>query len=1238
MIIHASHMAEARRAFYSLALLTFAMLVAVALPSPPGVKGVANYLPLHTALETLAMVIAGLVFAVGWNAKQHRLSRNILLLSALFLGVGLLDFSHTLSFAGMPDFVTPSGPEKAINFWLAARSLAALALLAVALLPWQATPVLPRAMVLSSVLFVVALLHVLFLFYPHLVPRTFVPGQGLTAGKVFFEYGLIGAYLLSAALFLARMRERRTFNAAGLLATACLAAMSEFFFTLYADVTDVYNFFGHLYKIAAYLFLYRAIFVETVQYPYDQLNASRNQLQATLDMLPDLLFEVDAEGRFVDVHASNPGLLAAPVQSIMGKDLQEILPGDAARLGLAALAEAREQGYSRGQRIALDVPAGRRWFELSIGRKQGNAGEQPTYLVLSRDVTDLVERQAMIEWEARLNAAQLALPAEAELRHEQGFVQFGIVQIEKLTANQVGFIHLVDDDQGTIELAAWTGNAHAPREKPGSRYPVAQPGVWADAMRERKPVVFNDYAAVRQGTAHGVDELSRLVSVPVIDDGRVRMVVGVGNKREPYTEKDLETTQLMANAIWRIVSKRRMDETLRIKQEELDSFFTANLDLFCIATMQGEFVRVNSEWERVLGYSVAELEGRRFLDLVHPEDQETTLRAMVKLNRQQELPNFENRYRCKDGSYRDIEWRATPKGGRIYASARDVTGRKLREAEMRKLSLAIEQNPFPILITDPKANIEYVNPAFAEITGYGADESLGRNPSFLKSGKTERSIYEDMWAHLDKGEAWQGELVNLRKDGKEYTESVLIYPVRNSDGAITNYLAHIEDISAKKLAAERIRQLSSYDQLTGLPNRSLLEERFNHSVERVRAHGGKLAMMWLDLDNFKEINDALGHAVGDLLLREVADRLRAVLHDQDTISRQSGDDFIIVVPEAAQNEAALMAARLMNSLSRPIVLDGEELIITASTGIAVYPNDGDTLGALLMCSEAAMYRAKADGRNSYRFFAQGMQEGASRMLALGTAMKQALSRNEFHLVYQPQVDLKTGAVCGAEALLRWRHPKLGEICPAEFVPIAENNGQIVQIGQWVLHTVLQQLKQWERIGLPPVTVAVNVSAQQFSNPAFPEMLARLASDIGMAPASLEIELTEAVAMRDPAMASRTMEELDRRGFRLAIDDFGTGYSSLSYLKRFAVEKLKIDQSFIRELCTNQDDQAIVTAIIQMAHGLEIKIVAEGVETPEQQAFLRDKGCDEIQGFLYGHPLKAEEFEAFLRSGPPAAVA
>ena len=1232
-MIHPSQHAEARNAALTLGSLGMLMLCALLLPAPEESKGFANYLPLHMILEVVAVSIAGLVFAIGWNTQQYHPSRNVHWVACLFLGVAWLDLSHMLSYNGMPAFVTPSSPQKAINFWLAARSLAAVALIGAILIPRGKTPRLSRHVLLTAVVMAVGVLHLLFLYHPDLVPDTFLPDQGLTLFKIGFEYALIAVYLAAAALYFRQLRQPRAFNASGLMATAVVMAMSEFFFTLYANVTDVYNLLGHVYKIIAYGFLYRALFVETVHLPYRRLSESQRQLSATINALPDLLFEMDARGTYLDVHANEHGKLAAPAAMLLGKKLRDVMPETAAADSLRALREASDHGTSHGVRITLEVPEGHRVFELSVARKEVAHGVEPQFLVLSRDVTEAVEHEQALAHEAELYAELLKLPEIARTSDETSFLQHAVECAQKLTGSELAYIHILHAGQERIEQAIWSAGTVATFgvQALDAQGAFARGGSWAEAFHQRQPVVVNAPPVLPE---HALPpepaSVLRGVSVPVMEGAQVRMMLGVGNKPSLYSERDVKTLQILGESIWQITNRLRQERDLRQKQEELDYFFSANLDLFSISNLNGDIIRANSAWEQATGYPVTLIEGRSFLDFVHPDDRQATLAAVASLKAQQGVLDFENRWISRDGSPRYFEWRAKSNGDLVYASARDVTLRKQQDASIHKLSSALEQSPYPILITDAAARIEYANAAFTQSSGYALNEVLGKNPSILKSNKTPAAIYGAMWTRLKQGDAWHGEIINRRKDGSEYTESVLIYPVRDEHGNVVNYLAHKEDITEKKAAAERIQQLSHYDQLTGLPNRMLLQERTAHALALANKHHEPLTLMYLDLDNFKAINDGLGQGVGDLLLREVAQRLRAQLRDQDTLSRQSGDDFTIVLPGTDQDSAAAMATRLLSALEQPINLSDQELIVSGSLGIAVYPSDGDTLALLQTSAESAMYRVKQEGRNGFRFYAPEMQAHTARTLALSTALKHALPRGELHLVYQPQCSLTTNQIVGAEVLLRWRHPQLGQVPPSEFIPLAEANGLIVPIGEWVLLTAAQQLKRWQDEGLRDLIIAVNLSAVQFAKPGLASTISKLVSEAGVAPQHMELELTEAVALMNPQEASETMADLSRAGFRLSIDDFGTGYSSMSYLKRFAVDKLKIDQSFVRELNTNTDDQAIVTAIIQMARSLGMTTIAEGVETREQQAFLTSHGCDEIQGYLYSRPLDPDVFKTFVR--------
>lgn len=390
-----------------------------------------------------------------------------------------------------------------------------------------------------------------------------------------------------------------------------------------------------------------------------------------------------------------------------------------------------------------------------------------------------------------------------------------------------------------------------------------------------------------------------------------------------------------------------------------------------------------------------------------------------------------------------------------------------------------------------------------------------------------------------------------------------------------------------------------------------------------------MALLFMDLDHFKHVNDKLGHSAGDKLLQEVGQRILISLRDNDTVARVGGDEFVMVLPQVQENDAARLAQKILTTVAQPYQLGGLELMVTPSIGIALYPADGQDFETLYRHADTAMYRAKQDGRNRFCFFAVEMQERTERILLLESAMHQALEKQQFQLVYQPQLTIDGRQVVGVEALLRWNHPEMGNISPAEFVPVAESNGQIIAIGTWVLQTAVRQLRAWMDAGLPPMVMAVNLSAVQFRHSNLPALVSQTLDAAQLPPEYLELELTESVAMDKPENAMAVMRNLHERGVRLSIDDFGTGYSSLSYLKRFSVYKLKIDQSFVRDIVTDADDRGIVAAIVQMAHSLGLKTIAEGVETQAQCQFLAAQGCDEVQGYFFSRPLPADQMAAFV---------
>jgi diguanylate cyclase (GGDEF)-like protein/PAS domain S-box-containing protein len=794
----------------------------------------------HCLSETFAIAISFMVFGVAWNAYSPERPSNILILACGFLAVGLLDFAHMLSFPGMPDFVTPADVEKGINFWLAARFAAASAILTVALRPWQSwSNPASRHRVLLLCLGFAALALWLGLFHQALLPRTFIQGKGLTAFKIGAEFLIILLLLVSAVRFYLKARHPQSYDAVSLFAASVTNILSELCFTLYSDATDIFNLLGHAYKIVAYVFIYRAIFVSSVRYPFLRLEQANQERDASQKML---------------------------------------------------------------QSVLDNVPVRIFWKDLKL------------------------------------------------------------------------------------------------------RYLGANDLFLADA---------------------GVKQVAELIG-----------------------------------------------------KNDFDLYAADHAQSF------------RADDQRVIDSSTPKL-------------------------------NFEEPIKTADGAER---WLLTSK-----------------------------------------------------------------------------------------------------------------VPLRGLGGEIAGVLGSYTDISLIKSQQEQMRLseqqlafLAYHDALTQLPNRLLVQDRFHQAMTAAGRSGNKVALLFLDLDNFKTVNDSLGHSAGDLLIKAVAERLGECLRDSDTVSRQGGDEFLVVLPALPDREAIMpVLLKIMGRLQEPFYSSGHEISTSISVGVAMYPDDGDDFDTLMKKSDMALYRAKDAGRNAYSFFDEDMNEAALENLSMRSGLRRAIERKEFVLHYQPQIDLASGAVIGAEALLRWNRPGRGMVAPGRFIPVAEESGVIVSIGKWVLHEACCQAVAWRKAGLPELVMAVNLSAMQFKPGDLEQTVISVLQESGLDPALLELELTESILIKDTESVLATVKRLKLLGVKLSIDDFGTGYSSLSYLKRFAVDKLKIDQSFIRDLATDPEDAAIVRAIVQMARSLSLRTIAEGVEYQQALDDLRIFRCDEAQGYLFARPLPAAEFERYL---------
>jgi diguanylate cyclase (GGDEF)-like protein/PAS domain S-box-containing protein len=535
-----------------------------------------------------------------------------------------------------------------------------------------------------------------------------------------------------------------------------------------------------------------------------------------------------------------------------------------------------------------------------------------------------------------------------------------------------------------------------------------------------------------------------------------------------------------------------------------------------------------------------------------------------------------------------------------------------------------------ILVTDQHNRILTVNRAFSTITGYTESEATGKTPSMLSSGRHDRHFYSGLWEALLQANSWRGELWNRRKDGSIYPNWFSINVLRDDAGEIINFVAIFSDITARKEAERRIEFLAHHDALTQLPNRVLLRDRF--SLARAAAQRGqsRIAMLFIDLDNFKHINDSWGHQAGDQFLIKTVARLQREVRESDTICRQGGDEFIIMLVDVPEIEVVdRVAQNILYALCEAADIDGHSVAVSASIGVSLFPDDSVDFDTLLGNADAAMYEAKASGKNSYRFFTEQMNHNAIKRADLQAELRQALRRQELELYYQPQVRFADGRIVGVEALVRWNHPQQGLMAPGAFIPLAEECGLIIPLGEWVLTEACRQGHFWYQAGVQGLTVAVNISALQFNRGDFFETVARALQQSGFPAHLLELELTESVLLKEIDEAFVTIQKLKNLGVRLSIDDFGTGYSSLSYLKKNNVDKLKIDMSFVRDICEDPDDVAIVRAIIQLSRALGLCAIAERVETPEQALLLQRDGCDEAQGYLYGRPQRAQDVTVLL---------
>ena len=953
---------------------------------------------------------------------------------------------------------------------------------------------------------------------------------------------------------------------------------------------------------------------------------------------------LDTEFRFISVNHAYAKADNKTIDYFKGKNHFDVYPNKENKAIFKQVLQTKKAYYVQAKAFEYDAnpERGVTYWDWSLVPALDDNDNIIGLVLTLINTTEHIESEFSLQ---RVNRALKAISAANEslvvAANEKDFLNDICRIMVKIGGYRMAWIGYVgQDQQKTILPIAQQGFCSEALRKINLSWANTQDSVapTAIAIRTRKPVISNTMTSDPHyeifQTQTDSSDFSSTIALPLINNETVVGVMNIysdkGNAFSHEEEKillaDLADDIAFGIAALRTRAQHAEAEAqIRHSEEELRSILDSMQDTCYQVNKEGYITRVTSSVTNLLGYTPDELLGTRLADLyADPQGRE---KFLAKLNAMDgTLSNYEAQLRRKDN---EIIWVSTNahytrnKQGEIVGiegTTRNITEKRQSESVMRELSAALEQTADAVRIISLDGTIEFVNASFEKTTGYLKEEVVGKNSSILKSGKHDEAYYQNLWKTILNGNVFFDVFINRRKDGSLYYEETSITPLKNEEGVIQKFISVGKDITERMETQQRLHYLAHHDVLTSLPNRALFMDRLNHALSRTTDRNEKLAVLFLDVDRFKVINDTLGHDIGDKVLTDLALRLNKTAYKGDTVARLSGDEFAVIIENLTHTEDATNLARnILNELAEPFIVDGRALFVTTSIGISISPSDGTDSQTLLKHADIAMYRAKDKGRNTYQYYSADMSTRALERLSLETHLRYALDRNEFALDFQPQVDTESGDLVGVEALLRWHHSDLGVIMPSDFIPILEETGLISQVGEWVIQQACEQASQWHKQYGQSFRMSVNISARQFSDPNLVQCISDILEKTQLSPELLEIEITESIILRDAPWVKNTFQALNALDIRIAIDDFGTEYSSLSYLKRFPVTTLKIDRSFVRDITTDPDDAAIVKAIIAMGKSLKLHVIAEGVETQAQLDFLLKQGCDSAQGYFFATP-------------------
>ncbi len=977
-----------------------------------------------------------------------------------------------------------------------------------------------------------------------------------------------------------------------------------------------------------------------------ELRKSELRFRSLTELSWDMYWEQDDQYRFTSSSGSGPDWVIKGRSRAVGKkrwDVNYLNMTEKDWAAHIAVLDARRPFHDL-ELCRLDESGRKVWINVSGEPVFDASGVFTGYRGVGKDIT---ERKRAEQLQALEHAVNRSL---ADADNAAAVVQAAIRAICETEGWECGRYFRWDETGGVLRFSEGWSVPGAAMERfiAESQGLSLGPGVglagrvWNLNKPIWAPDITVDARTARTALAHDAGMKGEFV-FPVVSEGKPIGVLAFNSHeaREPE-ERLMQAISVIGSQIGQFLQRKEREEELRRFRAGMD----VSEDMIWLIDPVGmSVIDVNDTACRKLGYRREELLGMGPQDIMAMSREDLSA-IYSRLMAGGEGDTAEGWYRRKDGSRFPVEAsrRAVQSEGSrvVVAVVRDVTERRAAEEELRRFRLAMDKSADMIVLID-RATMRFVdvNETACRLLGYSKEELLQKGPHDVLSltrEELERS-YDELIARPSgqTGVIPSGMKSHyVCKDGSLLPFESTRHVLRSGDSTIIAAISR--DIRERLAAEEKVSYLAQFDALTGLPNRNLFQDRLTQAMALAKRNDWPMAVLFIDLDRFKLVNDTLGHGAGDKLLREAAERLRSCVRASDTVGRLGGDEFAAILSELGRpGDAGLVAQKIIDVFKRPFDLEGKETYVTASVGVTLYPTDSDSAETLVVNADAAMYRAKEQGRNNYQYFTRDMNERALQRGKMEIALRRALERDEFRLFYQPKADLLTGKICGFEALLRWQHPEKGMVLPGEFIPVLEETGLIVQAGEWVLRTTCAQIKAWQKASLKVPPVSVNLSARQFEQKNLKGTVRQILRDAKVDPSLIEFEITESLLMNDPERAARTLHSLKESGVKLSMDDFGTGYSSLGYLKRFPIDTLKIDRTFVRDLSTDADDATLTRAIINLAQNLRLKVIAEGVETEAQLNFLSSNGCDEMQGYLFAKPANAEDCERTLREGRKLAI-